>query len=65
MNRAGEHVTVIELHTKEEIDAEVERMKRSPEMLWWLGLFYAGWLTDDHWRTEAYNRLSERKFVGK
>ena len=52
---------VVELHTAEEVTAEVERMKRSPEMLWWLGLFQWIPMTDDQLRVEAYNRLTERK----
>jgi len=52
----------VEIHSQEDIDAEVERMKRSPEMLWWLGLFQFGQIiTDDHLRTEAYNRLTMRR----
>jgi hypothetical protein len=56
---------IVELHTPEEIEAEVERMKRSPEMLWWLGLLYGAWEMEGSrgesiLRTEAYNRLSDR-----
>ena len=54
-------IRAIELHTPEEIAAEVERMKRSPEMLWWLGRFQVVPITDDHLRTEAYKRLTDRK----
>lgn len=55
---------VTDLHTPEELDEEVERMKRSPEMLWWLYLFQHVPLTDSQLRTEAYNRLSWRKIRG-
>jgi hypothetical protein len=55
-------IVPVEIHTAEEINAEVERMKRSPEMLWWLGLFQVVQITDEHLRTEAYNRLTTRKF---
>jgi hypothetical protein len=53
---------IVEIHTKDEIAAEVERMRASPEMMWWLGLIYGYWqLRDDEvLRTEAYNRLTER-----
>lgn len=58
-----DHYRAVEIHTAEEIDAEVECMKRSPEMLWWLGLFQFVPITDSHLRTEAYNRLTFRKMV--
>jgi hypothetical protein len=56
-----EHYRVAEIHSAEELDDEVERMKRSPEMFWWLGLFQWTPITDGLLRTEAYNRLTVRK----
>jgi hypothetical protein len=54
-------IVPVDIHTAEEIDVEVERMKRSPEMLWWLGLLHVLPVTDENLRTEAYNRLTMRK----
>ena len=54
----------IEIHTAEEIAEEVERMRGSPEMRWWLGLLHGEWglrnFGDEIFRTEAYNRLTKR-----
>jgi hypothetical protein len=64
-NEACRMETMMELHTHEEVEAEVERMKRSPEMLWWLCLVYGdlkmrGAVGESTLRTEAYNRLTAR-----
>jgi hypothetical protein len=34
----------VEIHSAEEIAAEVERMKLSPEMFWWLSLLNGYWM---------------------
>jgi hypothetical protein len=56
----------VEIHSAEEIAAEVERMKLSPEMFWWLSLLNGYWNMegqrgDSILRTEAYNRLTMMK----
>ena len=57
----------IEVHTTEAIAAEVELMRNSPEMLWWLYLINGDIVMrenlDEILRTEAYNRLTNRMFI--
>ena len=56
-------ITPIELHTPEQVAAEVERMRASPEMMWWMRLLNGYWAMQGEsgeslMRTEAYNRLT-------
>lgn len=58
---------ITELHSPEEIKAEMERLRVSPEMRWWLGLVNGEWrmqgaMLESILRCEAYNRLTVRMF---
>jgi hypothetical protein len=54
------HRIYIEIHTAEEITAEVEHMRQQPKLM--NGLFINGtlrrWCLEEDLRTEAYNRLT-------
>jgi hypothetical protein len=53
-------MTIVEIHTREEIEAEIEKLRPSLAMLINDGIIRS-WCIEDDLRVEAYNRLTERK----